>query len=108
MTDDSTPARHQHCSNCSQLKDYHYAIQTHGRPEEDTFIPKIAEKFKHVREVKPSRGRYMALVKCHECATYYTYGTDYEYLATGSEEEQFLTRLSDEEAAEYLAQPLPN
>jgi hypothetical protein len=108
MTNDSNSTRHKHCSNCSQLKDYEYALQTHGRPEQDTFIPKIAEKFKHVREVKPGRGRYMALVKCQGCATYYTYGTDYEYLATGSEDEQFLTRLTDEEAADYLAQPVPD
>ena len=107
MTSDSNnDARRGRCSICSQLKDYEYALQTHGRPEEDTFIPKIAEKFKHVREVKPSRGRYMALVKCQECATYYTYGKDYEYLATGSEDEQFLTRLTDQDASEYLAQPL--
>ena len=108
MTNDSSSTRHKHCSICSQLKDSEYALQTHGRPEQDTFIPKIAAKFKHVREVKPGRRRYMALVKCQECATYYTYGTDYEYLATGSEDEQFLTRLTDEEAADYLAQPLPD
>jgi hypothetical protein len=96
---------YQNCRICSQLKDYEYAIQTHGRPQEDSFIPKIAEQLKFVRSVQPDRGRHMSLNRCPECGTYYTYGSDHEYLATGSEEEQFLNRRSDEEAASFLAQP---
>jgi hypothetical protein len=96
---------YQNCRICSQLKDDEYAIQTHGRPEEDTFIPKIAAQLKFVRSVRPDKGRHMSLSRCPECATYYTYESDYEYLATGSEEEQFLKRRSDEEAASFLAQP---
>lgn len=108
MTENSNPAPHQHCSICSQLEDYHYALQTHGRPEEDTFIPKIAGKLKNIIEVKPGTDRYTLLRRCPECATYYLYKIDYEYLATGTEDEQFLTRLTDAEAARYLAQPLPD
>jgi hypothetical protein len=108
MTNDSNnAARHQHCSICSQLKDYEYALQTHGRPDEDTFIPEIAERLKNIIELKPGSDRYTLLRQCPECATYYTHRVDYEYLATGSEDEQVLKRLSDEEAAEYLAPPLP-
>jgi hypothetical protein len=107
MTDiTNQEARHKNCSICSQLKDYEYAIQTHGREEQDTFLPKIGEQLKHIREVKPTRGRYMALVRCPECGTYYTSGNDYEYLATGSEDEQFRYRITDEEAEKLLAQPL--
>lgn len=100
-------ARHKHCSICSQLPDYDYAIQTHGREEEDTFLQKAGAQLNHIREIKPTRGRYMALVRCPECGTYYTSGNDYEYLATGSEDEQFRYRITDEQAAEFLSQPKP-
>jgi hypothetical protein len=106
--DSNNTARHQHCSICSQLKDYEYGLQTHGRPDEDTFIPKIAAKLKNIIELKPGYDRYTLLRQCPECATYYTHKIDYEYLATGSEDEQILTRLTDEQAAKYLAQPRPD
>jgi hypothetical protein len=109
MTNDSNnPAGHQQCSICSQLKDYEFGRQTGDRPEQDTFLPDAARHLKNISELKPGSVRYMWLRQCPECATYYTHRTDYEYLASGSEDEQFLTRLTDEEAAEYLAQPLPD
>ena len=101
-------ARHGHCSICSQLEDHEFGRQTHGRPEEDTFLPDAARRLENIRELKPGSVRYTWLRQCPECATYYLHRTDYEYLATGSEDEQFLTRLTDEQAAEYLAQPLPD
>ena len=105
MTNDSnTDARHGHCSICSQLRDHEFGRQTHGRPEEDTFLPDAARHLKNVRELKPGSVRYTWLRRCPECATYYLHRTGYEYLASGSEDEQFLTRLTDEKAAEYLAQ----
>ncbi|HWS99467.1 MAG TPA: hypothetical protein VN256_04275 [Pyrinomonadaceae bacterium] len=107
MTSDSNNAgRRGHCSICSQLEDHEFGRQTHGRPEEDTFLPDAARRLENIRELKPGSVRYTWLRQCPECATYYLHRTDYEYLATGSEDEQILTRLTDEQAAEYLAQPL--
>ena len=37
-----------------------------------------------------------------KCGTYYLYRTDYEYLVNGSEDEEYLTRLTEEQAAGYL------
>lgn len=106
MSDISTKdAPHQQCSICSQLTDYQFGRQTHGRPDEDTFLPEIARQLKNVIEIKPGSDRYTWLRQCPECATYYTHRVDYEYLATGSEDEQILERLTDEEAAAYLANP---
>jgi len=98
-------ARHVRCSICSQWKDHEFGRQTHGRPEEDTFLPDAARHLKNVRELEPGSVRYTWLRQCPECATYYLHRTGYEYLASGSEDEQTLTRLTDEKAAEYLPPP---
>ena len=108
MTDYSNNgARHERCGICSQLKGRELGRQTHGRPEEDTSLPEAARRLKNVRELDPGSVRYTWLRQCPECATYYLHRNDYEYLATGSEDEQTLTRLTDEEAAGYLPQPPP-
>jgi hypothetical protein len=106
--DSNNAARHKQCSICSQLKDYEFGRQTGGRPEQDTFLPDVARYLKNISELKPGSVRYTWLRRCPECATYYLHKNDYEYLATGSEDEQVLTRLTDEEAAKYLAPPLPD
>jgi hypothetical protein len=107
-TDSNNAARHGHCSICSQLKDHEFGRQSHGRPEEDTFLPDAARHLENIRELKPGSVRYTWLRQCPECATYYLHRTGYEYLASGSEDEQYLMRLTDEEAAEYLSRPLPD
>src|SRR5262245_60146761 len=100
-------ARHQQCSICSQLGEYHYAMQVYGKEEESTYLPEAASKLKTVKELKPDSGRTLYLEQCPECKIYYLYKTDYEFLIGGSEDEQILTRLADEEAAAYLSQPEP-
>jgi len=100
-------ARHARCSICSQLSEHGLGRQTHGRPEEDSFLPDAARHLKNVRELDPGSVRYTLLRQCPECATYYLHRNDYEYLATGSEDEQILTRLTDEKAVEYLPPPRP-
>ena len=68
-------------------------------------MPAAADSLKIVRDLKPRRGRVMQLKQCAECETYYIYETDYEFLTTGSEDEQTLTRLKADEVPEYLAWP---
>lgn len=92
----------EQCSICSQLADFHYALQKHGREDEDTFLPKAVAGLRMVRELEPGNARSPELLQCPECGTYYLFEVEYEYLATGSEDEQRLTRLSAEEAAQYL------
>lgn len=95
------------CSICSQLGDSNRGLQTAGREEEDTFLPDAAARLKVVAEVKPGTTRSIEVERCPECQTCYLFETRYEYLATGSEEEQILTRLTDEQAARYLASAAP-
>ncbi|MBM3764366.1 MAG: hypothetical protein FJW32_03155 [Acidobacteria bacterium] len=90
------------CSICTKLPHFCRAMQTHGREEQDTFLPLEAGKLKRIKDTEPGKTRSPELDQCPECGTYYLYEIEYEYLATGSEDEQKLTRLSDEEAAKYL------
>lgn len=91
--------RHATCRICSQLRDHESGCQTHGRPEEDTFLPKIRGELKHVRSIRPDDASSPELKRCPLCGTHYLYEDVYEYFATGSEDTQTLRRLSDEEAA---------
>lgn len=60
-----------------------------------------------VRDLTPgARSRELQLRQCPECRTYYLYRTDYEYLVNGTEDDQYLARLSEAEAPEYLTAPL--
>jgi hypothetical protein len=90
------------CPICTKLPAYCYAMQKHGREEQDTFLPAEAGKLKRIKDTEPGKTRSPELDQCPHCGTYYLYEIEYEYLATGSEDEQKLTRLSDEEAAKYL------
>jgi len=90
------------CSICAAIPAQAHAMQKHGREPEDTYLPSAGEKLKRVCAVKPGYTRYTDLMQCPECGTYYLFACDTEYLATGSEDEQRLTRLSPEEAQRYL------
>lgn len=95
------------CRICSRLKDQEYASQKYGWEENDTFLPEAASQLTMVMDFRPNASRKLQIRRCPSCGTYYLYRTDYEYLVNGSEDEEFLTRLSDIEAADYLNRPGP-
>jgi hypothetical protein len=106
MSASSQAAREQDCGICSRLAAYQRGFQKVGREEEDTFLPVVADGLEVARDLRPGGGnRLLQLKRCPECGTYYLYRTDYEFLYGGSEDEQELTRLTREEAAEYLVPP---
>ncbi|MBM4423745.1 MAG: hypothetical protein FJ030_10175 [Chloroflexi bacterium] len=90
------------CSICSQLAAQESAYQKYGWAEGDTHLPGAAYRLVIVKDLKPNSDRKLQLQQCPECGTYYEHKTDYEYLVNGTEDEQHLARLSDEEAGEYL------
>ena len=100
-------APHQPCSICSELSGEDYAFQKYGWPEDNTYLPSAASSLVVVRDFRPYHSRKLQLRQCPECGTYYLYRTDYEFLVNGSEDEEFLTRLTSEEAATYLRRPVP-
>ena len=91
------------CSFCGELGDVESGFQAGGKPQYDSFLPRIASKLEVVRRLTRDSCREKILKQCPRCKSYFNYRTDYEYLAGGSEDEQFLTRLTGEEAEEYLA-----
>jgi hypothetical protein len=95
---------HAQCALCSSLKDQEYAFQKYGAEEYNTFLPAAAGVLNVVRDFAPYDSRKLQIRQCPECGTYYLYRTDYEYLVNGSEDEEFLTRLTPEQAAGYLDQ----
>lgn len=98
-------APYKHCKTCSTLDNQEYGFQKNGWPDNNPYISAAAGQLIEVKDLKPGNtDRQSRLQQCPECKTYYLYQTDYEYLAGGSEDEQFLTRLTDAEAAPYLAQ----
>jgi hypothetical protein len=98
-------ARHSRCAICSQLADHEYAFQKGGRPDEATYLPAASNRLELVRDFKPGSSRARQLKRCPECGTYYLYTSDYEFLVNGTEDEDYLDRLTDDEAAQHLAQP---
>ena len=99
-------APHLSCTICSSLKDEESSFYKNGSEENDTSqLPPSAYKLILVHELAYSNSSRQKEVKqCPECKTYYFYRTDYEFLAGGSEDEEYLTRLSDEAAQEYFTQ----
>jgi hypothetical protein len=91
------------CATCSGLRDEEYAYQKYGWEEQNSYLPAAAGCLQLVRDLRPDGSRKLQLQQCPACGTYYLYRTDYEYLVNGSEDEEFLTRLTPEQAAEYLA-----
>jgi hypothetical protein len=90
------------CSICSKLANKEYAMQKFGS-EYSTSLPAAVNQLVLIVDLKPNDYREKKLKQCKECGAYYLYETDYEYLVNGTEDEEIITRLSPEEADEYLA-----
>ena len=96
----------QSCSLCSNLSDEEYAFQKYGWEEGNTQLPPVANQLVVVKDFHPGSSRALQLKQCTQCGKYYLYRTDYEYLVNGSEDEEFLTRLSAQQAEEWLCKDL--
>jgi uncharacterized C2H2 Zn-finger protein len=102
MTHTLDPLPPSPCPLCGELRDEEYARQKWGWEEHDTALPAAAGRLTVVRDLRPGETRELQLRQCPVCGAYFLYRTDYEYLVNGSEDEQFLTRLTAEQAAGYL------
>ena len=94
--------RWETCELCSTLKDIESGFQIYGREEKDTYIPGVYLKFKVLADFYPYSSRKNMVLQCPECNTYYHFTSDYEYLTSGTEDEQELKRISKSEADELI------
>src|SRR3954451_781823 len=95
------------CHICASLAEYESAFQKYGHAADNTFLPAASQDLIVVRDFKPYDSRKLQLWRCPHCGTYYCYQTDYEFLVNGSEDEEYLTRLTEDQATEYLNRPAP-
>lgn len=94
--------RQSRCGICSQLADHERAFQKGGREEEATYLPAAWRQLELLRDFKPGSSRARQLLRCRECGTCYLYTSDYEFLVNGTEDEEFLDRLTGDEAAKEM------
>ena len=87
------------CEICTQLADEEYGYQKYGWPDHDVDLPEAVGRLEVLRELSEGGSRERTLMRCPLCGARYLYTTDYEYLTNGTEDEQTLSRLSNEEAA---------
>jgi hypothetical protein len=95
-------AGRRRCSICSRLSDHQTGFQKIGREEQATHLPDAADSLRVVRDLVPDCNGVRQLKQCPECATYYLYREEYEFLIGGGEDEQQLTRVTPEKAIEHL------
>jgi hypothetical protein len=86
------------CTICSQLSDHEHAFRKGGQEADDTYLPPAVDTLELVKVIDRSK----QLRRCPQCGRYYLYESIYEYLVYGSEDEEWLRRLSDEEARTFL------
>lgn len=90
------------CETCRALGEEAYGYSKFGWPDGDIDLPPEAARLETVADVGSAGDRLRQLKRCPDCGTCYLYRTDYEYLVNGTEDEVFVTRLSDEETTGLL------
>ena len=91
--------RRQKCAICPQLGEYNKGFQKGGG---GTRLPAAASSLRTVRELDAGKNPAPVLQQCPQCLTYYLYETECEFLVSGREGQQTLSRLTDEAALKYL------
>lgn len=89
------------CGICSGLSDIEHAEQKFGG-EHNTHLPTEASMLLDVFDFAPFSSRKRILRRCPSCGTYFLYQSDYVYLVNGSEDDEYLRRLSRQESDELL------
>ena len=96
---DSAPSENQApfqtCSICAEIPSYARAFQKGGQEQDDTYLPAQSAQLEFIEEIKSS----VYLRQCPECKTLYLYKTYYDFLVSGSEDEQILIRLAHRDDA---------
>lgn len=95
---------HTRCAICRDFGDVEHGFQKGGQPQYDAFLPPAAARLEVEIDFKPGSDRARQLQRCPKCKTWYLYETDYEFIVPGTEDEQKLTRLSEDQAKALRAE----
>jgi len=91
------------CEICSQFKKSESTYEKRGLadPEENTYLNPVYKELKQIKEIE-NVGRFAAIKQCPFCEQYYFHKTDSEFLADGSEFEQWLVKIESTLATKIL------
>lgn len=99
-------ASHKTCVVCKQLPESVHAdrMKMEGLPEATSRLEILDEGYYRPYRNKSASGEYHFLLKCPHCGTYYKYYLDSEG-GVGQCEDEYLTRITKEEALKLLKKP---
>lgn len=89
------------CGTCSGLSEREHAEQKFGS-DSNTYLPAAFSRLSDVFDYEPCSSRKRILKQCPECGAFFLYRTDYVYLVNGSEDDEYLMRLSRQESDDLL------
>jgi hypothetical protein len=91
------------CEICYHLADVEFSFVKYAHEEDTELLPAAAEKLVRLENSQVSDKDRRQFRRCPICGTFYLYKFTYEYLATGSEDEEELTRATPTEARRFLS-----
>lgn len=84
------------CDTCAELGARAYGYTKGGRPEDDIALPPAAAKLRDF-------GRDRDFRECPTCGDLFSYKSTHDYFVNGDEDDETLTRLAPDQAAEVRA-----
>jgi hypothetical protein len=90
------------CEICRHLDDYETSFTKYAHEDETELLPAEAARLVRLQGSRVSDTDRREFRRCPICGTFYLYKTTYEYLATGSEDEEELTRATPTQARRFL------
>jgi hypothetical protein len=88
----------RNCPLCSQLKEVETSFYKYAAPNYDRPLPLAASRLTVLLAGEGEEQDKHHIRRCPLCATLYDYVMSYEYLCNGSEDEETLRRLTNDEA----------
>ncbi len=90
------------CEICKHLKDEEFSFFKYAHEEETKTLPAAADRLGRLKDSRVSKEDRREFRRCPVCGTFYLYKFTYEYLATGSEDEEDLERATPAQARRFL------
>ncbi len=90
------------CEICRHLDDYETSFTKYAHEDETELLPAEAARLARLPGSRVSETDRRVFWRCPVCGTFYLYKTTYEFLTTGSEDEEELERATPTQARRFL------